>query len=255
MSVSNSPVTPSFTSYMKKADQFFLSRRSKSRRRTQIVIMSTTLPGRSVTTTNAALQKKARGLKPPTSPVHLKSSKSISLVRGIKTLEDFGFSSEAFNPTLPARNAHILPSEQRSPTSVHVSDLWSHRQQRLFLRKTGLKEAQNARERQQRLEVYLAQRNKVEGAHVTDELYQRILAEDNPQEAAKFYAAGKNGRFLKQLTNQLRSNPTRHTSIRTTKIGAPRRSIKKPQTSSVQRLEELLFRCEATLTDTQSSRQ
>lgn len=178
--------------------------------------------------------------KVPISPNRLKTCKSASLFQGIKTLEDFGFSSEAFNPTLPSLNAYILPSEQRVPTAVHVSDLWSHRQQRQFLRQTGLKEAQNARERQQRHEVYLAQRNKIEGMPVADELYDRLLVEDDPQEAGRLYAAGKSGRFLKQVANQLKANSTR-VVVRGKELrkGAGRK------VKTEQRLEELLSRCDA----------
>lgn len=189
--------------------------------------------------------------KVPISPNRLKTCKSASLFQGIKTLEDFGFSSEAFNPTLPSLNANILPSEQRIPTAVHVSDLWSHRQQRQFLRQTGLKEAQNARERQQRHEVYLAQRNKIEGMPVADELYDRLLVEDDPQEAARLYAAGKSGRFLKQVANQLRANSTRKVAVRGKELrkGGTGRKVK-----TEQRLEELLSRCEATLGRSLSAR-
>ena len=191
--------------------------------------------------------------KLPVSPIRLKTCKSASLFQGIKTLEDFGFSSEAFNPTLPSLNTFILPSEQRVPTSVHVSDLWSHRQQRQFLRQTGLKEAQNARERQLRQDVYIAQRNKIEIMPVADELYDRLLVEDNPQEAARLYAAGKRGKFLKQVGNQLRANSTRQVAVRRQKVrkqgGMGRKGV------SEQRLEELLLRCEATLGRSVSERQ
>jgi hypothetical protein len=189
--------------------------------------------------------------KVPISPIRLKTAKSASLFQGIKTLEDFGFSSEAYNPTLPALNAFVLPSEQRAPTAVHVSDFWSHRQQRLFLQQTGLKAAQNARERQQRHEVYIAQRNKIEGMPVADEIYSRLLAENDPMEAARLYAAGKNGRFLKQIANQLHVNSPRRVLRPTPK------QLKQAtgNVSNAQRLEELLSRCDATLSRTQTSRQ
>ena len=189
--------------------------------------------------------------KLPISPIRLKTAKSISLFQGIKTLEDFGFSSEAYNPTLPALNAFVLPSEQRVPTAVHVSDFWSHRQQRQFLQQTGLKAAQNARERQQRHEVYLAQRNKIVGMPVADEIYNRLLTENDPLEAARLYAAGKNGKFLKQIANQLHVNSP-HRMLRPMPR-QPKQASSPP--SNVQRLEELLSRCDATLSRTQTSRQ
>ena len=176
----------------------------------------------------------------------LPTSKSTYHLRDIQRLNDFGFST----------NSALIPlsSERRIDGTVHVTDLWSLRLKRQFLRETGLSAAQHTLQRHQVREILLAHRSKVEDSHTADELYNRILAEDNPMEAVKIYASGKKGKLLKQLTNQLRVNSTHPAHMHILKFSTSH-VLSTKQTSSLHRLEEIVHRCEASLSHSLSWRQ
>ena len=139
------------------------------------------------------------------SPRPLSSARELR--RGIKMLDDFGFRTETNMIASPRLSMRLGDSDKKpSEPLLHVTDLWSQRQQKEFLLKTGLRRAQFEREKQVRREAFLSSRDKIEGGHMSDQLYERILAEDNPVEAGKMYAAGPDGRLLKQLRNQVSAN-------------------------------------------------
>ena len=187
----------------------------------------------------------------PSSPKPGHSVKALQ--EGIKALEDFGFRAEP-TLTLPPRLTLLTeqPADRPSKPLLHVTDLWSLRQQVEFLNKTGLKQAQKVRERQERKEAYLTSLERVEEGRENDLEYERLMAETHPAEAAKFYAAGQRGRFMKQLRNQVVANSpgmTQYPPLSTfsdfslpQKLG-PRQWFK-----------ELLCKCEDTMKRTDASR-
>ena len=130
-----------------------------------------------------------------------------ALKEGIKKLEDFGFRAES-TLSLPPRLTLLSeqPSDHPSKPLLHVTDFWSSRQQMEFLNKTGLKQAQRVRERQERREAFVTSLERVEEGRENDLEYERLMADVNPAEAAKFYAAGHRGKLLKQLRNQVAVN-------------------------------------------------
>lgn len=141
----------------------------------------------------------------PSSPKPKHYSKTLQ--EGIKALEDFGFRAEPTSP-LPPRLTLLSeqPADRPCKPLIHVTDFWSLRQQLEFLNKTGLKQAQRVRERQERREAFLTSLERVEEGRENDLEYERLMADADPAEAAKFYAAGQRGRFMKQLRNQVAAN-------------------------------------------------
>ena len=142
----------------------------------------------------------------PKSSVILPKLSVSSLKAGIQALEDFGFRTES-SLTLPPRLS-LLTEHSSSPSKpiLHVTDLWSLRQQMEFLTKTGLRQAQRARERQIRKEAFITSLERVAEGRENDQEYNRLTAETNPLEAGKCYAAGREGRLWKQLRNQVVMN-------------------------------------------------
>ena len=136
--------------------------------------------------------------KTPLSPMPLQE--------GIRMLEDFGFRTQASAAAVPRLSVLAEFTQKPAKPLVHVTDFWSQRQQQEFLVRTGLKQAQYERERKERKEAFLGSKEKIEGVHINDQLYERLVAEDDPVEAAKAYAAGPQGRLLKQLRNQVSQN-------------------------------------------------
>lgn len=143
--------------------------------------------------------------KIPHSPKAKPSSQALK--EGIRTLEDFGFRAES-SLSLPPRLTLLSeqPSDHPSKPLLHVTDFWSSRQQMEFLKKTGLKQAQRVRERQERREAFVTSLERVEEGRENDFEYERLMAEENPVEATKLYAAGHHGKLLKQLRNQVTVN-------------------------------------------------
>lgn len=181
---------------------------------------------------------------------------SKDLRQGIQALEDFGFRTEGTLPTSP-RLSLLLGNFSDKPARplIHVTDFWSSRQQKEFLAKTGLRRAQFEREKQERKEAFLQSKEKIEGGRVMDQLYERILVEDDPVEAGKLYASGPQGRLRKQLRNQLVCNTQRaHRPLILKSSSEPTvwGLRKKP---AVLLFDELVSRCDDTIKRTTVTRQ
>ena len=183
---------------------------------------------------------------------------SKDLRQGIKALDDFGFRTDAALETSPRLSLYLSNSQDKQAKPlIHVSDFWTSRQQKEFLVRTGLRKAQFERERLERKEAFLQSKDKIEASHVNDQLYERILAEDDHFEAAKLYAAGPDGRLMKQMRNQLSCNshrpiPQRASIVKSTSEPAVLAGRKKG--TSVM-FEKLLNRCEDTMKRNGMSRQ
>ena len=181
---------------------------------------------------------------------------SKNLREGIKALEDFGFRAEAVLVDSPQLSLSLRNTQPSRPL-VHVTDLWSTRQQKEFLVKSGLRRAQFERERLERKEAFRQAKDKIEGVHMKDQLYLRLLVEDDPLEAAKLYAAGSDGQLMKQLRNQLSCNCHKRLSPR----GLISKSKSDPcvfvgkKRGTDLRFEELLTRCDDTMQRNVMSRQ
>jgi hypothetical protein len=121
-----------------------------------------------------------------------------------------------------------------------------------FLNKTGLKQAQRVRERQERREAFVTSLERVEEGRENDFEYERLMADANPAEAAKFYAAGHRGKLLKQLRNQVTANSPEMTRYRLFSTFADFSLPKK--LGPRQRFKELLLKCEDTMKRTDESR-
>ena len=171
----------------------------------------------------------------------------------MKELDDFGFrtASSQIDPT-----GFIFLTEKRHKVSgFHVSDLWSQRQQQEFLRTLRLEKAQNARERHTAFMNFLIQsRKKLFKPSETDQLYERILHEANPETAARWQNAGQKGAVIRQMANQM--------SLRSSKSGVPSPDVTcspevKPGTRHHQRrlsdLDALIDHCQTTLKSFQRS--
>jgi hypothetical protein len=183
---------------------------------------------------------------------------SKDLRQGIQALDDFGFRTDTALTTSPRFSLYLSNSqEKQAKPLVHVTDFWTTRQQKEFLVKTGLRKAQFERERIERKEAMLQSKDKIETSHVNDQLYERILAEDDPLEAAKLYAAGPDGRLMKQLRNQLSCNSHRPIQQRAS-IG---KSTSEPSVTAGKKrgtaimFEKLLIRCDDTMKRNGASRQ
>lgn len=187
-------------------------------------------------------------------------SSARKLRRGMKMLEDFGFRTETNMIASPRLSLRLGDGDKKpSEPLLHVTDLWSQRQQMEFLQKTGLRRAQMEREKQVRREAFLQAREKIEGSHAHDQLYERILAEDDPVEAGKMYAAGPKGRLLKQLHNQVSANSPKvsipkYVSHRSNSEMTLRSPFSKRQ-GPIGKFEELVSKCDDTILRTSKSRQ
>ena len=183
---------------------------------------------------------------------------SKDLRRGIQALDDFGFRTDTALTTSPRFSLYLSNSqEKQAKPLVHVTDFWTTRQQKEFLVKTGLRKAQFERERLERKEALLQSKEKIEGSHVSDQLYERILAEDDPLEAAKLYAAGPDGRLMKQLRNQLSCNARRPIQQRASIVKStsePSVTLGKKRGTAIM-FEKLLTRCDDTMKQNGASRQ
>lgn len=183
---------------------------------------------------------------------------SKDLRQGIKALDDFGFRTDATLLPSPRFSLYLSNSqEKQAKPTIHVSDFWTSRQQKEFLTRTGLRKAQFERERLERREAFLQSKDKIEGSRANDQLYERILAEDDHLEAAKLYAAGPDGRLMKQLRNQLSSNAHRPITQRASIVKStsePSVLAEKKKGTAIM-FEKLLNRCDDTMKRNVMSRQ
>lgn len=102
-----------------------------------------------------SIMKKRSLFRPKAESVAL-SPPTPKVKQGIQVLQDFGFHLNAFQSYTPEPALTSSRSYFRRE-SLHVSDLWSLRLRKSFLIAAGLKEAQNARKRQVRLQPFILQ--------------------------------------------------------------------------------------------------
>jgi len=81
---------------------------------------------------------------------------------------------------------------------MHVSELWSKKQHKLFLRTLNAFSAQKARERIER-EKMLQGKGKQLSGRTLDQLYTRLVAYDDPESAVRNYTMGRPGLILQEI--------------------------------------------------------
>ena len=147
-------------------------------------------------------------LSPISSPGSLSSPRlrvatsNPSLRAKIKILDDFQYIKGPSDDTTVLR----MDSVRRS-TGMHVSELWSKKQHKLFLRSLNALTAQKARERSQREKV-LRNKDKQLAGRTLDQIYTRLVSYDDPESAVRNYSMGRPGLVLQEIESVRRAAGT-----------------------------------------------
>lgn len=113
----------------------------------------------------------------------------------IKILDDFQYTLAKG----PSDDTAMLRTESsRRSTGMHVSELWSKKQHKLFLRTLNAFSAQKARERIEREKVLRGKKKQLSG-RTLDQLYSRLVAYDDPETAVRNYSMGRKGLVLQEI--------------------------------------------------------